>query len=89
MAVVQENGKHYLSMKECIAMKMAGDYLATLSDREFMQQLLDMGIIGLDEKDKLTVKYKNIDIHKKTKTDENWEKIRKLFDEAEPEEEFK
>lgn len=89
LAVVQENGKHYLSMKECIAMKMAGDYLATLSDREFMQQLLDMGIIGLDEKDKLTVKYKNIDIHKKTKTDENWEKIRKLFDEAEPEEEFK
>ena len=70
----------YTNMKESIAIVMGAKYLATLSDREYIQQLMDFKIIGLDQKNQLTVKYKDIDIHNRRKKDENWEKVRLAYD---------
>lgn len=70
----------HVDTKESMAIIMGAKYLATLSDREFMQQLIDFKIIGLDEKKQLTTKYKDIDIHKRSKKDSNWEQVKKAYD---------
>lgn len=78
------NGKfneNYLLINDGLALTMGARYLASLSDREFMQQLLDFGMIGEDLLQKLTVKYKDVNLHDRKVEDKAWIEIRDSYEE--------
>lgn len=75
--------ENYVSVKASLAITIGAKYLATLSDREFIQELLEFGIIELKDKQELTQKYQDINIFKKEKRDRDTEKSFTMYDETE------
>ena len=73
--------ENYVSNQEAVAILMGANYLATLSDREFMQQLLEFGVIDKNEESILTVKYKDVDLKNRKVKDEAWETVKSSYEE--------
>ena len=75
---------NYVSIEQGIAVTIGANYLASLSDREFIEQLIDYGIINKTDEDNLMVKYKELkSVRDIDKIDSNWEKVRDSFEENE------
>lgn len=75
-----------VGMNKRIALELASQYIATLSDSEFMQVLREEEIITDEQYVSLTRKYKDIDIRKEAKMQSNWTPIQEAHSDAAKEE---
>lgn len=75
-------GKLHLGMDKRVAMEISAQFIASLSDSEFMQLLMEENIIDEKKKKSLTRKYKDIDIRKESQMQSNWISIEKSHENA-------
>lgn len=75
-----KNGNDYISSKEGFAYEVGARYLSTLDDEQFLQTLLDFGIINQEKLASLTKKYNEFgveELRKRVYRDPNWKKVEK------------
>lgn len=72
----------HVGMDKRIALEIASQYIATLSDSEFMQLLKEEKMITDEEHESLTRKYKDIDIRAESKMQSSWVSIQQLHKDA-------
>ena len=87
-----KNGKRstlYAGMDKRIALEIAAQFIATLSDSEFMELLKEEKLINDSQYKSLTRKYKDIDIKKESQIQSNWIPIEKAQENVAKGEEIK
>lgn len=72
----------HVGMDKRIALEVAAQYVATLSDSEFMELLQEERMIDDKQYKSLTRKYKDIDIRKESQMQSNWVSIEKSHEKA-------
>ncbi len=87
-----KNGKRntlYAGMDKRIALEIAAQFIATLSDSEFMELLKEEKLINDSQYKSLTRKYKDIDIKRESQIQSNWIPIEKAQENVAKGEEIK
>lgn len=72
----------HVGMDKRIALEIASQYIATLSDSEFMESLREENLIDDEKYESLTRKYKDIDIRAESKMQSSWVSIQQLHKDA-------
>ena len=73
-----KSSKHYKDMKTRLADVMAGKYIASLNDSEFLQLLKAEGLVSQEQTESLTRKYKDIeDLQGEVYIQSNWKAVSK------------
>ena len=72
----------HVGMDKRIALEITSQYIASLSDSEFMQLLREEKMLNDSQYESLTRKYQDIDIRKESQIQSNWVSIQKSHEKA-------